>query len=221
MILDNKFSSYETSLEEFLLIEIPTYFFFLAILMATIIWGNVTKFISSEELVDRILKRFAIGFVVTMIFIICIIVSWENSGENDSSSCGGRVVESADTSKRKEISIVYRVVISVASIGLMISYWGGNVFLTFKNLKSKNIESLTLQKKIYRVTIVSTLSLVLQSVFFIVYSTRVEQSYEWILVLLLIEEFPILLILVILRTARHGVNSPTLQSSKNSENSSL
>eukprot|EP01099_Mayorella_cantabrigiensis_P000769 TRINITY_DN1335_c0_g1_i2.p1 TRINITY_DN1335_c0_g1~~TRINITY_DN1335_c0_g1_i2.p1 ORF type:complete len:156 (-),score=23.93 TRINITY_DN1335_c0_g1_i2:289-756(-) len=131
----------------------------------------------------------------------------ERMEDDGSYSCFGRVYSSPDTSTNEAIKIAYRVVLAVAAILVagVLSFWGSTVLLTLFGIKSEGSESENvtkwrkkLAKKWFMVISMCCVSILLQCLFFILYTAVGESGAVYSLFLIPVEVIPELFIFCVL-----------------------
>eukprot|EP01099_Mayorella_cantabrigiensis_P003991 TRINITY_DN2998_c0_g1_i1.p1 TRINITY_DN2998_c0_g1~~TRINITY_DN2998_c0_g1_i1.p1 ORF type:complete len:1596 (-),score=278.78 TRINITY_DN2998_c0_g1_i1:132-4262(-) len=185
----------QESVAEFLGVEFPTFAYLSTVSLGVMIWALVksSRMDKDKTFNPLVVKRltFVLNVLLYILLIIVTILFFEME-ENSSMSCFNKMYTEPSTTSHDILRIVYVSIISAATVGLvvLIFYYGGSVAITFKLMKTTGDGSRKL-KGWLGVTMVMAMSVLLQCIFMLVYSLALTPSYEYSLVLILIEIIPI------------------------------
>jgi len=206
---------------EFVGVELPILFYLSALSVSAMLWSNVTA-VKAEE--NNTPLYTLIGNCILYLLFIALAIANSLVKDSASYSCYGRIYNEPDTSTNDAIKIAYRAVLSAAALLVagLLSFWGSTVLITLFGIeKSENDhENMTkwrkrLAKKWFLVIFVCCLSILLQCVFFIVYTLVTNSGTKYALFLIPIEIMPIWFIFAVLHwnffASKSSAMSPTGQ----------
>lgn len=201
VLLSNVLDDSQDSLSEFLLIEIPSYFYFLSLTLAALIWYSVVNQQRSETLRKVVAQRFSFITSIYLLFIISIILAWVLSEEEGTYVCEGRVYQSPDDSTQETVRLTYRIVISLFSLSICLAvfYYGRKMSQVLSATQLMSRGKNALKAKTFVVAIVSGISLFGQCIFFIAYSTA-DPAPEYLFFFVPLELLPASIIFVLMYT---------------------
>ncbi|EGG23974.1 hypothetical protein DFA_06112 [Cavenderia fasciculata] len=159
-----------SSVADYILVVLPTFIYFSAFTIITVLWYIV---ISAKVRHDNIMRRIGtiiavINAILYLLFIAIVLIFQYSAADPPSNECGGRmVVALSKTTPQRIVSIVYAVIQAFISliIGGAFIYLGGNIYLMVK--RSTSGSSAT-HKRIYIVTLCSSIGFVLHCGFFLI-----------------------------------------------------
>ena len=120
----------ETPVVDYILVVLPTFFFFTTFSLIVVIWAvAVLKKVSSDPVsLQRSVERvgLSVNIVLYLLFISVVVAFQYSANESSSIECGGRILSESSNNTQRTISLVYAILIAVISliIGIGFLYFG-------------------------------------------------------------------------------------------------
>eukprot|EP00026_Physarum_polycephalum_P002471 Phypoly_transcript_02478.p1 GENE.Phypoly_transcript_02478~~Phypoly_transcript_02478.p1 ORF type:complete len:754 (+),score=101.93 Phypoly_transcript_02478:402-2663(+) len=205
----------------YVLVILPTFFYFTAFTLAVIIWAVL----SSNVLLKPLEQIKRVGCIVNLflyLFFIVVVLVFHYTGKKTDNTCGFLAAPSTYSSAQKAISILYAVVIAAISlvIGILFLVYGYrvNAILTGGSVKGG-----TGSRRMFMFALVYSISFILHCIFTIILSAlnepQVVFSFLGLIITEVVPSFYLSWFLGISKKLDTSSGSPGASNNKSSSNS--